>query len=206
MAAPEEPETCRIAIVGPSGGTTAHPLTPKMLESALARARTFVEQIRDTVHEDAKTGTWRLRLVCTGDAWCGHLAVLLWQAGVADLELHLACPWDASTLRFADTGSAAHELNPGRRANAQHARFSPEVGFDSLWELHKAVQGIELEGRTRPVVHTHANALARNVAVAHVDFMLAFSHGESEPPPGTTTAHIWDAYTKGGYREHATLA
>jgi hypothetical protein len=192
--------THRIAVIGTAGRSAADPApSAREMEFVLARVAEATAAV--------PAGTETV-LVSGGSSGVDHAAVQYFMAhrDECQLVLELPAPWDAARRSYLDS------VKDGARLNALHKAFSRGIDvFDSLWQLHCAIEGVDERmgtgGARAARVRVHAGGFrARNTAIAHgSDRMLAFTRARGATPPvGSGTLDTWLQF-KGAVRTHYTL-
>lgn len=158
------------------------------------------EKIIETIKLEKGLTNKEIELVSGGAALSDHVAVALHKMYGYPLTLHLPCKWDLGKKAFFDTGVNDWETNPGGTANFYHRKFSQTMGRDESYSL----ESMDALIREKKITTSTSRGFhARNRKVAGSDVVIAFTWGETCPPPGGT-AHTWSLVK--GERIHICLS
>lgn len=176
----------KVAIIGTAGrredGTK---LNRHLYQMVLDDVRNRLKLVREPIH-----------LVSGGAAYMDHLAVLAYLRdfpNVESLELFFPCEWEENKFQ---------ENKVGGIANWYHGKFSLKMGGkkdSSLVQIQKAIT----KGAT---YHAGKGFHQRNIDVGCVDYILAYTFGDSlyEPKDGGTN-HTWKN-SKAGIKIHIPIS
>jgi hypothetical protein len=200
-----------IAIIGTAGrDNDASYLSVEAFENMTDQVQNQLNCILEKL-TDAEIATVKLKFISGGAAWADHTAIVLYNKMkkeyadaeltniTVNLSLHLPCPFDTKTCRYANNPCAA-------ASNFYHFRFSKLCKIASLADI----AGLVRRARTDPDICVHdytsfhqrnralISDLASNVSTATTvcyNYLLALTFSndpELSRPTSTGTAQTWD--------------
>jgi hypothetical protein len=169
-----------ISIIGSAGRNEAFSFS--LYQKAYKVLKTYL-----TAYED-------IHLVSGGAAGADHLAVSLYKETKLPLHLHLPAKFSYKEHAY-DSNS-----KDGSTANYWHCKFSKDCGFKPRHTLSTLS---ELLSSGSIISTVHEGFLKRNVPVSQSDVIIAFTFGDTQPPPGGTR-HTWNL-AKDKERIHISL-
>lgn len=151
-------------------------------DDAPRMSRALYEQMYYRAHKEIRTrvAPSEVILVSGGAAWADHIAVSLRLGKLPYKKLHLHLP--ALFVKGKYVGGYG---SPGGTANHYHEKFSAKMGSNTLDGISRALKLLGVES------HVYKGFHARNLVVADVDFLLAFTFGPGAWPKAGGTSHTW---------------
>lgn len=162
----------RIGIIGTAGRK----------DDAPRMSRALYERMYHRAHQEirARVSLSEVTLVSGGAAWSDHIAVSLRLGKLPYENLHLHFP-----APFVGGKYVGGRGSPGGTANWYHEKFSAKMGANTLDGISRVLKLPGVES------HVYEGFHARNLLIADVDFLLAFTFSPGAWPKDGGTAHTW---------------
>lgn len=166
MGIENSPSFVTVAVIGTAGrGVDAGRLTPALFDRMYAESVRVVRKL---------VGDAPFCAVSGAAAWADHLAIMLYERGVAG-ALRLCLPANLGPEGFHDNGYRGKDSwfrNPGARANELHRAFEKATGIASIAAINA------LKGKPNVSIDVIHGFHQRNIPVSGSRHCVAFTFGQ----------------------------